>query len=340
MANLQRPYFQSVAWCPSTAHAVLAAMKTVATLDGTRSLDSISCEMLEATRDWVFKDAIAIDSLDLISPANLADQVQDRRQRQQALQFLILMPYLDTQVDAAEVELVNAFAVALDIAPHTLRSLKLVRDRKLRRLLVGYTWRSLVAVLPGRGFWQKVNVILSSIRQYIGDEQVARRYQVLEQLPAGTLGRELYQYYRDRNFPLPGEKKSFSEALVSHDLVHLLSGIGTDMEGEITVAGFEAGMNRSEFGFELLLEVILDFHLGLEFTTMGVLDAGRNHLKPHDLMRAYAQGLQMQFDLLDPAWDFRDVLEQPITQLRQQHKIPELSTTPEIQTGTPVVAVT
>ena len=47
-----------------------------------------------------------------------------------------------------------------------------------------------------------------------------------------------------------------------HDLIHVLSGIDTSPVGEIVVAGFEAGMSSSQFGFELLLEVVLDFHLG------------------------------------------------------------------------------
>ncbi len=323
MLNLQKPYFQGVNWSSAEAEAVLAAMKTVATLQDSRPLDDNSRTMLDATRDWVFKKETGIEALAVISPADLAQQLQDQRQRQQALQFLILMPYLDAQVDPTEVALVNEFANALQLAPHTLRSLRLVRDRKLKQLLFGYTWRSFSAILPGQSLWQKLKITFGSMRQYFGDQRIAQEYQALDSLPSGTLGRELHQYYRDRNFPLPGEKKSFSEVIVGHDLVHLLSGIGTDMEGEITVAGFEAGMSRSEFGFELLLEVVLDFHLGLEFTTMGILEAGRNQLNPSTLMQAYARGLQMQFDLLDPAWNFKAVFDQPITQLRQTYQIPE-----------------
>lgn len=326
MNNLKRPYFQTVTWSLPTAWAVLAAMKTVAILQGTRPLDAISRKMLEATRDWVLKEeAIVIDDLAILAPTEFAQQVQEQRQRQQALQFLILMPYLDTQVDPSEVQLVNAYAAALQLAPHTLRSLRLVGDRQLLQLLFGYTRRTITTILPGRGFWQKTKAVFSVGRQYLGDAKVAQRYQSLASLPADTLGRELYGYYRDRHFPLPGEPKSFSELIVGHDLVHLLSGIDTDMEGEITVAGFEAGMSRSEFGFELLLEVILDFHMGIEFTTMGILEAGHHHLNPSALMQAYASGLQMQFDLLDPAWDFKAVLDQPISQLRQLYQLPEQS---------------
>ncbi|MEM9487019.1 MAG: hypothetical protein AAGA83_25390 [Cyanobacteria bacterium P01_F01_bin.116] len=321
MTQLKRPYFQSVTWTLPTARAVLSAMKTVATLQDTRPLDDISREMLEATRDWVLRETIEISSLASMSPVDFAQQVSDPLQRQQALQFLILMPYLDTQVDPAEVDLINQYAATLRLSPHTLQSLRLVCDRKLRQLLMGYTRRSINALLPRQSFWQTAKVVFSAFRQYWGDQQVAEEYQALALLPDNTLGKELYRYYRDRNFPLPGEPKSFSEILVGHDLVHLLSGIGTDMVGEITVAGFEAGMSNSEFGFELLLEVILDFHLGLKFTTMGVLEAGVNHLNPAALMQAYFKGLQMPFDLLDPDWDFKAVLNRPIPALRQQYQL-------------------
>ena len=191
MTHLKRPYFQSVTWSLPTARAVLAAMKTVATLQDTRPLDDISREMLEATRDWVLKETIPIATLSSISPSDFAQQVQDQRQRQQALQFLILMPYLDTQVDESEVALVNAYAESLRLAPHTLRSLRLVCDLKLRQLLIGYTRRSITTVLPGQGFWQKAAIVLSILHQYLGDAQVAQQYQALESLTDNTLGKEL-----------------------------------------------------------------------------------------------------------------------------------------------------
>ena len=40
-------------------------------------------------------------------------------------------------------------------------------------------------------------------------------------------------------------------------------------------------------------------------------------------MEAYSRGLQMQFDLLDPDWDYRAVFNQSINELRQQYGIRE-----------------
>ena len=54
---------------------------------------------------------------------------------------------------------------------------------------------------------------------------------------------------------------------------------------------------------------------------MGILDAGCNHLQPKALMQAYAKGLQMPFDLLDPEWDFKAVLDQPLPKLRQSYQL-------------------
>ena len=77
MANPQRPYFQSVQWSTSTAYAVLAAMKAVATLNGDRPLDQISHEMLVAVQDWVFETKIEVEDLSILSPIELAEEVQD-----------------------------------------------------------------------------------------------------------------------------------------------------------------------------------------------------------------------------------------------------------------------
>ncbi|MEZ5269357.1 MAG: hypothetical protein R2789_12640 [Microthrixaceae bacterium] len=52
---------------------------------------------------------------------------------------------------------------------------------------------------------------------------------------------------------------------MGHDCCHILSGFNTDGRGEISVAGFEAGMKSDGFGWELLMEVILDFQLGINF---------------------------------------------------------------------------
>ncbi len=61
-----------------------------------------------------------------------------------------------------------------------------------------------------------------------------------------------------------------------------------------------------------------------------MLEIGVDHRQPKTLMVAYARGLKMPFNLLDPGWDFKAVLDQPIDKLRQQYQLlpqPQISLT-------------
>ncbi|WP_299485817.1 hypothetical protein [Acaryochloris sp. IP29b_bin.137] len=317
-----QPYFQGMNWNEHQSITLLSSLKTVATLQGQRPMHPLAKEMMQAIQDHLLSWQGSIEDLPIISPEVMGRELTGRYQ-ELALQFLILMPYLSMQVETAEVELVQQFAQGCSKQPHTLKSLKQVHAGQLRRLLWDYSVRSLVILLPG-GWWQKLECIVSAMHQYIGDPKTARQYQALGELPEGTLGRALYQYYRELSFPLPGEKKSFSDILVPHDLIHLLSGIDTSPIGEIVVAGFEAGMSSSQFGFELLLEVVLDFHLGLEFTTLGILEPCQDNFIPDLVIQAFVLGTTVRQDLFSPDWPFGELLDLPITTIREQYNIQSL----------------
>lgn len=324
-----RPYFQGLQWNEPQAVTLLSSLKTVATLQGQQEMHPLAKEMMQAIQDHLLKQQWSIEDLPIIRPDLLGRELIGQHQ-DLALQFLILMPYLSMQVEKAEVDLVQQFAQSCINQPHTLKSLKQVHAGQLRRLLLDYSVRSLGEFLPG-GWWQKFKSVVGAVHQYLGDPKVACQYQALADLPAGTLGKALYQYYRDRNFPLPGEQESFSDILVPHDLIHLLSGIDTSPVGEIVVAGFEAGMSGSQFGFELLLEVVLDFHLGLHFTTLGILEPSQDNFVPSLVIQAFVQGTALRQDLFSPYWPFWDLLDQPITAIRRQYNIQTLDLSKKVE---------
>ena len=82
-------------------------------------------------------------------------------------------------------------------------------------------------------------------------------------------GAHCVHWYRDRNWALPGDKKSTSELLLNHDYCHIRVGFNTDVQGEINVVAFKAGLFDDSFGLESLLGVIRVFHLGRAFSTVG-----------------------------------------------------------------------
>lgn len=310
-----------ISWTTEQAEAYLAAMKSVALGHERKDLDEIEREFLVATARHVLHEDVDVDALTPIGPEELAAAIPDRERRDQAIQFLVLMPYMDGVVDAGEVAEVDNFAHALGVAPDTLMSLHEVRDKRMTHLLWDYSRRSFKSgIIAGEGFFGKVRTVIESFQQYRGDAAVARKYYKYESFPRGTLGRVFYDFYRARGFPIPGEKGSFSEVLVPHDLSHILGGFNTDMPGEMDVAGMEAGMSASAFGYEVLLEVILDFHMGIAFTTAGILEPDVGHFHPDSVMTGFERGAAMNIDLLI-GWDWHAVMGETVADLRERYGI-------------------
>lgn len=307
---------KQLGWSEEESQAVLRAMATVATDGGESELDAIGRQMLLATRDFVLRASGGIPEGELISPAQLSEGLRDPEKRRQAIEFLILMPYLPMVVSADRVTRVEAFAAALDVRCNTLRDLRLVCDGRLGRWAISYSRRTIAAYEPG-GVFAQLKTAGSALLQFVGNKKVAARYSALEDLPKGTLGRSFYDFYRDRTFPLPGEKKSFSELVVSHDLTHILTGYNTDKSGEINVAGIEAGMSPTDLGFEMLLEVILLFHMGESRIDGGLVEPGKGHFHPEQVMQAVRRGSQIKIDLI-AGWDYWQDMEKPVEELRRR----------------------
>ncbi|MEE2678934.1 MAG: hypothetical protein VX546_10200 [Myxococcota bacterium] len=310
-------------WTEEEARCFLEGMRAVATLRGTQALDPLALEMLESVRRHVLHSDVALDSLNDCTAADLAARITDPRRRQEFVQFLVLVPYLDMEVDKEQVAVVDEIAGTLGIDTDTLTDLHRVRDDRLKRLLFDYSRRSFREYAGIEGVSGALKAVGKAIHQAVGDKKVAAKYQALEQYPEGSLGHTLFHFYRARGFPLPGERKSFSEFLISHDCCHILGGFNTDMNGEMDVAGFEAGLFENGFGFELLLEVILDFHLGKTFTTAGLLPPGTGHFDPESVLIGYERGVACNVNPIKD-WDFWEVAGEQVTDLRARYGMPEL----------------
>ena len=109
---------------------------------------------------------------------------------------------------------------------------------------------------------------------------------------------------------------------MNHDCCHILGGFNTDTRGEMNVAAFQAGLFTDGFGFESLLEVMLDFHLGKSFsTTNSLLPPETGKFIPDEAMAGYEKGLACTMNLIQD-FDFWEHADQQVTELREQFHIP------------------
>ena len=85
-------------------------------------------------------------------------------------------------------------------------------------------------------FW--VSVVARTLRSLFGIENpgLAARYQALEKLPRGTLGREYVEFVRTSKFALPGEPNAAPEVVLFHDCLHVLGGYDTTSIEETQIA--------------------------------------------------------------------------------------------------------
>ena len=303
---------------PEQAYWGLRAMKTVAMADG--ALDDSERHMLASIQRVLGTDH-PVEQLEPITPADLARALPDQQLRRQLVQGLIVVSLIDGKVNAEETELVEKFAQALEVAAPEVKDLRYVLNGEMLRLRLDLA----------RRFWlrEKVKEIWSKeglrglykfMRGMIGkneDPALAARYQALERYPSGSLGRTYWEYCRTNGFALPGEKGGAAEPILFHDCAHILSGYGTDPEGEVQVACFSAGFQRRD-PWTFVFFVLLQFHAGIRMTP--ITKARTGFFDPEKALIAIRRGAAMNVDL-NADWDYWPVMDEQVEVLRRRYNI-------------------
>jgi tellurite resistance protein len=300
------------------SHAGLRALKTVAAADG--ELQALERDLLDSLQRYLLHTELDLAALEPITPEELAEAVPDGEFRERIVHGAILMTLIDGQAAEVEMEIVDGFARALGIDDASLKDMHRFAEGRFRIIQLDLMRRFIAADRLKkeweekgiRGIWNLASVAIRG-----EDAALAAKYQALEQLPEGTLGREYFEFIRRSGFSLPGEKGSMPELIVFHDCNHVLGGYGTSAEEETQVAAFHAGY-RGHDKFGLVLFLLMQFHLGVQITptTEGV----KGFVKPDLVLEAFERGSHVNVDLItewDPIADF----EVPVVELRERFNV-------------------
>ncbi len=163
----------------------------------------------------------------------------------------------------------------------------------------------------------------------VSDPDLARRWTELEQLPEGTLGRRVSEFYRARGFSYPGTPGSAPPLLAQHDWVHVLAGYGTTVEAELEVFAFIARANDDPRAFSLLAMVVSLFETGYLRAGAGLFEYSPGHLSRSGMAERVADGLRRgalcpgSHDFLRTDWF--SLADRPVEVVRTELGIPEKS---------------
>jgi hypothetical protein len=108
-----------------------------------------------------------------------------------------------------------------------------------QEILQGHVWRLL------RSKFAYSNVVAS--------RAIERKWATLADMPDGSLGRGVAEFYRVHHFPLPGARHGIGEVGAQHDFVHVLADCPPTPEGEIDVFAFIAASMWDPKGFVQLV---------------------------------------------------------------------------------------
>lgn len=301
----------------------LRAMKTIAMANGTFAESERN--LLETAKS-MFGSDVDLDSLGPIEPAELAAAITDPKKRKQLVRGMTIVSLIDGEASPEEAVIVKRFADALGVASPELKALHDFAEQNLIRARFDIARRffareKAVELAKDRGIMWAIKT-LAAFAGIAEDKATSARYRALEHAPAGSLGRGYHDFITSNGYSFPGEKGSPPEVISFHDLTHVLSGYGTDPEGELQVLGFHAGCRREEKDpFSFIMFGVVEFHLGLGMTPVATTSKGKLDLPK--LIVAIERGGRCTIDPTS-GWDPWPVMNDSLDGLRERYGITPL----------------
>lgn len=309
---------------PEQAHAGLRALKTILTIAG--PLNPPRRETMLAVQKYLLRTEYDLSTLAHIEPDELAKIVIDSALRSQLVGGMSTLVFASEHVDPAEVAQVERFAEALQVNPSTLEQLRTFQQERFLLLRFDLARKGLAGSAMQQLYEdQGILGVAKNIASFAGlweNSAVADKYHALESWPDGTLGKELWKFYKKHDFRFPGEKHGAPESLLTHDLSHILGGYDVDFHSEGQVLGFQAGYRKKD-PFSVIVFLLMMAEHGVRVTPFAKEQRGYFELHPgtaEGVVRAFARGSRMNVDLTD-GWDYWAVFDQSVDALRQRYGI-------------------
>lgn len=260
-----------------------------------------------------------------IGPAEFAEALARRNLefRTRIVQVMLLAALVLHPLPAQVAQRVRDFAAALGVDDDMIEVAEAYSSGALDVAAADFARNGYLASLdPSRLGALHASALAQPWATVDADPTLAGRWASLAELPVGTLGRGVADFYTDRGFVFPGLPGSAPPLLAQHDWVHVLAGYGTSLENEMEVFAFIARANDDPRAFSLLAMIISLFETGYLAAGAGLFQADPGHLQTRgmafrlaDAMRrgAMVHGSQ---DFLGLDWF--TVADRPLVVLRKE----------------------
>jgi len=311
---------------PQQAAAIVQSMHAVVTANGTRAAQPLEIASIEAIQRHMMRIASPIAPSAQTLPADLETVLDTPVLRRQLVRFMAILAMVDRAILPAKVAVVDAAASRLGVAENGLKVLRLASRGKfkgitfelMKRFVDWWSPSGKARFRDWMSFLWWMLPMLHGEKTKGRNRELVARYRALGELPPGTFGRTLIDFYTTYEINLPGEPKSVPWAM--HEVYHVLSEYGVSLPSELWLTAFIGG-TQEETALDQILFGLLSYHCGRQIV-LGVISEGV--FAPEDYFRAMARGASINVDLVN-GWDLFQVATVPIAELRARYNIPPVS---------------
>jgi tellurite resistance protein len=289
--------------------------------------------MLDAMQRLVMDTDLDVETLQPVSPEELASQLSAPAQARQLVRLMVATSLADGPPSMEQMSLVSSFAAALGVEEPSVAVVRRLAQKRLLMFRLSFARHSHV-----RTYFRNSHRLLGGVlpvikailrfRGVIGeDAELAARFHALGELPEDTLGSHFFRHCTDEGLPFAGEKGGFPIGALYHDFAHVLGGYDTSPEGELKNAAFQAGFTQDDDDFFTMLFAIVIHTAGVNLAPfpmpvlLGRIGQGSLAL---DMLHGWQRGAAMKVDL-GSNWNFWDDVGLPIDVVRERLGVPPLN---------------
>ncbi len=223
---------------PDLVPAVLGGLVGACDVDGGPTDEQVTVLRALAVHLWDRPD-LDPATCPRLGPEATAAALGDPAHRARFHELLFTVEMCRHPVTPAQVERVEAYAAALDLAGPDLALFRTLVADGTARAAADFD-RFFAGMIPARS---EPSLREMTTRPAAPDPALVARLRALHDLPERTLGWCLVELYRRAGLALPGSEGSALDPLyVAHDCIHVISGIAPTGEGEIALGGFQVAM--------------------------------------------------------------------------------------------------
>lgn len=302
---------------PAAVHALAEVCQAVITGQGTEQ----PTEREQAMAQELFPALIGFpwpSHAEAQITVGLSGLITTTRQRQEVMQLLTLLAFVEPRLDQAKVQVLARVAAELQVEAAVVADLEQVCRKHVLKAF-GDWYRRTFHDLNEDGVVQGYGRLILPMLGLGIDQAHLQRYQALTDAPAGSLGAALHAYYDHNGFPYPGSRKGLPYDYVAiHDVHHVIGGYATDPDGELGVLAFSMGL-FPDHALLIALPPLLQFQMGIADPLAGsVAPKLTDQLDAPAFADALQRGAQATGPIRDFHWDFWPWIDRPLAEVRDR----------------------